>query len=297
MKRTTGYRSRAAAYDGMHTLVFTSAVLTQPADSGIATAAALGYVNAPGELGFKECHTYQAMSVFKLVGYQANVQIQNGGDAGVGVMLRLSFLCPTAGRVKALQAAAMRWKQTINEPDLASGAIQNARLRQFWPTYDDEQPTGAFHSLIEVAGGAALKMSMIDRGVVAAWGVFDDYNARNPIPPAPTVTEDAVVPTDPRLYTTAVTEFEDVLTASAWSSSSGSTELAAGVPFTTDFHAQGQNHSPVQFAPAGMYWPVLGGQIRIDLAQVIPGDGSIQIAETYRVGLTTFWSGWRKLQG
>lgn len=280
--------------DTLHHARFVSAVLStggplQP------TTRLLGYVDLTQQMAAKYGRQMSPVSIFDLVAYRADVQIQNvetgafEAGIGAGVQGNVNYVSPGSTRIRALLETRERWFNEVRETDSVNVNVQLARHRQFYPLYDDEMPETPYSSQTETAGGTMHKVVLIDRGVVAnAWGVFDDWNARNPTWPAPTVTQDVIVPSDPRLYVFPASEIEEVLGYRAYS-----TSFASPTVLANEIWSGVANHAEWNVAPAGRAWPVLCGHLRIEIDEITPPAAALQDVTNFVVILDFYVSGWR----
>lgn len=280
----------------LHHVRFGSAVLSTGGPLQPATRL-LGYVDVNQQMAAKYGRQMTPLAIFDLVAYRADIQIQDvgsGGNSGSGASVQgnVNYVSPGSTRIRALLESRERWNDEMRETDLASTAAQLSRDRQFYPAYDDEMPTTPYHSLTERASGSGEAMVMIDRGVVGPrWGIFKDWNARHPRWPAPTITEDGIVPADPRLYTLPASEIEEVLGYRAHSSLGGGATL-----ITNERTTDPQSRSEYQVAPAGRAWPILLGVMRIEIDEITPPTNVLQDNTEFVVLLDFYFSGWRAIQ-
>lgn len=260
----------------------------------------LGYLDLNQLFAAKYGRSMSPMAIFDLVAYRAHVLLAGIGAGtnpapGAGAQGNINYVEPGSTRIKAMKEARERWHAEMLETDTAATAKQLTRDRQFYFKYDDEMPTTPYHSLTETAAGVDQPIVMIDRGVAAAWGMFDDWNARNPRWPAPTTTEDGVLPADPRLYTLPCSEIEGVLGWSAYSSVGIGPDATTNELWTSI--ANGQDWC---IAPAGTAWPVLGGVLRIEIDEITPPADQIAAAQddaSFFVIIETYTAGWRPVEG
>lgn len=282
----------------LHHVRFASGVLSTGGPLQPATRL-LGYVDVNQAMAAKYGRQMSPMAIFDLVAYRADVQIQDvdtgafDGGIGAGVQGNINYVAPGRTRVRALEEARERWHAEVLETDITDTRAQLSRDRQFYPKYDDEMPSPPYASPTELASGLINVFVMIDRGIVANhWGIFSDWNARHPRWPAPTVTQDGIVPADPRLYTFPASEIEEVLGFRAYSSmETGSTTL------TTDLWTGVSSHADYIVAPAGRAWPILLGLMRVEIDEITPPENAIQDDVNFVVLLDFYFSGWRPIAG
>lgn len=282
----------------LHHCRFVSAVQTTGGPLQPATRL-LGYVDINQQMAAKYGRQMSPLGTFDLVAYRADIQLQDigaGANSGIGASMQgnINYVSPGKTRVRALLEARERWHQEMLETDTNLGGAQLSRDRQFYPKYDEEMPTTPYYSLTETAGSVTHTMVMIDRGTVGLhWGIFKDWNARNPRWPAPTVTEDGLVPADPRLYVFPASEIEEVLGFRAYSTA-GAASQDIGNLFTTHV-ASGAEWN---VAPAGRAWPILMGYLRIEIDEITPSASllGVQDATSFVVIMDFYVSGWRTIQ-
>lgn len=251
----------------------------------------LRYIDAVAALSQTMGRNLDSMAEYKLCGLVMTMQeigvTVPGPDpfTGLSINTLVEYFVTTDARVNALSRLHGEWSR---EQKLYG---TNERKRKFRVRFDASHPTGAEYSRIQRTGstqGVVLDNSPVSAAEI---GVFQEFNAASPPRQESTLETDEGDEQDVMLYDAYASVVRDGIPMPF---TYGNVQYATGdtvAPITE------KNREPRQtawqcWAPAGTYWPVMCGllKVKLDFVSTFPIVG---MTDNMTVYLDTYWCGWR----